>query len=95
MPQIPPASNQILTVDQLAREFSRILRDRLTPKQLSHVVALNRSEINPSICHSHDVCDPNQAMIDALESFGIEWSTELGELIDAAWEISRSSDFIN
>lgn len=78
---------------QLANAFSAILRQWLDPIQLAAVVTANRSEYNPSICHSHDACDSNQAMIDALQSFGIDWNVDLCGLVNAAWDIAKRSEF--
>lgn len=81
------------TPKQLANAFSAILRQWLEPIQLAAVVAANRSESDPSICHSHDMCDPNQAMIDAMESLGIEWDAAQSELVNAAWSIAKRNEF--
>lgn len=52
---------------RLAVEFSRILREWLT-EELAEVVRLNAAEPDKSgVCHSHDYCDANQAMLDAWE----------------------------
>jgi len=78
---------------ELAERFSSILREWLTPEQLASVNAMNRSDEDKSICHTHDVCDPNQAMIDALASFGIDWSPDEMPLIDDAWGIAKANGF--
>lgn len=46
-----------------------------------------------NLCASHDFCDPNQAMIDALEYFGHSWDVDYNELINEAWEIAKSHRF--
>ena len=61
---------------QLSLEFSKIIREWLTPEELVKVNKLNRTNpeaLSGSICHTHDFCDANQAMIDAMELCGIEW----------------------
>jgi len=87
----------IPTAEQLADKFSAILNGWLNPETLAEVRRRNRNEHNLSICHSHDFCDPNQAMIDALEAFGIEFdvqSDEQTDLIDSAWNIAKAKGFV-
>lgn len=60
------------------------------------IVSRNNVESNQSICHSHDFCDPNQAMIDALDTFGVDFDCQnekQGALIDAAWAMAKSKGF--
>jgi hypothetical protein len=52
---------------RLAAEFCRILHEWLTPDQIAEAVFFNANEKNPGVCHSHDHCDANQAMLDAWE----------------------------
>ena len=80
----------------LAVRFARVLHEWLTPAEIATVNLLNASEENASICHSHDVCDPNQAMIDALEELGAELDIQDDaqvRLIDEAWAIAKASRF--
>jgi len=53
-------------VKQIAGEFSRVLRDWLTPEQMESVISRNRREPDKNVCHSHDYCDANEAMIAAF-----------------------------
>lgn len=81
----------------VAISFCRRLREWLTREQMAQVIADNAAELDPSICHSHDVCDPNQAMIDTLESFGVT-SIDVNDeptmtLISDAWALAKSADF--
>ncbi len=58
-------------IEQLAREFSMKLRHYLSEHEMSQVISLNESEEDPTICHSHDFCDANEAMQDAfIKLFG-------------------------
>lgn len=45
-----------ITSEQLALEFSKVLRQWLTPDQMKSVVELNQGETHPSVCHSGDFC---------------------------------------
>lgn len=79
---------------ELANAFSAIIRKWLTVSELSSVIQQNATTYaGTGVCASHDYCDPNQAMIDALESFGIEWDNEMCDLVNAAWEIARQHEF--
>ena len=57
-----------INTGKLAREFSATLREWLRPDELAEVVERNRAETDSYICHSHDFCDPNMAMLEAMEA---------------------------
>lgn len=89
-------TSQNPTAEALAREFAQILASWAKPDERRQIVELNRAERNSSICHSHDFYDANQAMIDALEKFGVELdiqSTEQNALTDEAWDIAKRNGF--
>lgn len=49
-------------------------------------------------CATHDVCDPNQAMLDAYERLwgNCPYAADdegLNTLINVAWEVSKSNSF--
>jgi hypothetical protein len=50
----------------LAHAFARRLREELTGSEIMEVVALNAAESTPDVCHSHDFCDSNMTMLEAL-----------------------------
>lgn len=58
----------IINTEILAREFSATLREWLRPDELAEVVKRNKAETNNYICHSHDFCDANMAMLEAMET---------------------------
>lgn len=81
---------------ELAYRFAARLQRWLTPAQLAAVNLANATETNPGICHTHDVCDPNQAIIDALAEMGRECDPQDEQqslLIDFAWTIARAAEF--
>lgn len=51
---------------ELAQAFSRRLQAELTSEELAQAIALNRAETSPDACHSHDFCDANMTMLEAL-----------------------------
>jgi hypothetical protein len=84
------------TPEKLAKEFAYVLKVWLSIDQQARVLILNKAEQNPSICHSHDFCDANQAMIDALKNIGIESDCQSDEqmaLINEAWDIAKRNGF--
>ena len=60
------------TTQNLANEFCRVLATYLTPDELEAVRAKNAVETHPDVCHTHDYCDANMAMQEALEK-GLCW----------------------
>lgn len=80
----------------LANAFSKIIRDWLTPEECDEIDVLNDNEEDASICHSHDYCDPNQAMIDAFAKWGVELDPQNYEhnaLCNKAWAIAKKERF--
>jgi len=52
----------------LGDEFARILKDWLTPAEFTEMKILNNADPRArsgQICHSHDFCDANMAMLEA------------------------------
>lgn len=90
----------------LAAAFSVELEQTLTYDQFEEVLHRNAAETDPRICHSHDFCDANQVMLDALSAIGAElgwpehiWkefdasNDEQGALINKAWGIAKEAKF--
>lgn len=79
---------------QLAYEFCRVLSEWLTPDELSEINRLNADESDPHICHSGDYCDSNQALLDAMEVFGISGFEQwMIPLCNETWRIARDAGF--
>jgi hypothetical protein len=75
--------------DRIAQRFVGILRDWLTADEWAAMVAANRAETDPRVCHSHDYCDANEAMFEACgaDLGEIDPSDEAQAAIwNAAWE---------
>jgi hypothetical protein len=81
----------------LAASFAGVLRSWLSPGKMKAVLRLNRGETDPGICHSHDYCDANMAMLEALEgALGrpMELSQEVEmALFNRAWGIAKDHGF--
>ena len=75
---------------RLAKEFLSIIRSWLTTEQLQEIDRRNEAS-DDGACASHDFCDANQAMIDAMEKLGI--ADIQCTLVDGAWEIAKLEGF--
>lgn len=98
------------TAQQLADEFCRQLQGTLDSADFATLQARNRNEDNANLCHSHDFCDSNVVMWNAIKSLtGFEpdesnpqmngkympgMTDELGRLWSTAWNKAREQDFI-
>ena len=72
-----------ITPEAAAEKFVATLREWLTADEFAEMQRLNTAKTDPNVCHSHDFCDANMAMLDALESFdGVEFVAE--------WEIEEA-----
>ena len=91
-----PLPAELPSVELLATLFSQEMTSRLTAAELREIARLNAEETDASICHSHDFCDPNQFMIDALAKLAI---TDIGGnatvtgVIDKAWDLAKRCHF--
>lgn len=93
---MPIREIMFISPKMVAAKFSAILREWLTPADLLEIDRRNKTEEYGGLCATHDFCDPNQAMIDALESFGLEYEGHdevQGKLIDLAWSIAKANQF--
>lgn len=79
----------------LAKAFSEELAATLTAEQMDAVNERNTSETDKNICHSHDFCDANQVMLDAMASLGREWDNcdEDNAMVTDAWNIAKNAEF--
>ena len=85
----------------VAKTFGGRLAEYLSPEEMAKAIKRNRSERDPKyqimVCHSHDFCDANMAMLEAMEANGY---VELMPLDDGyssvwrkAWSIAVKQDF--
>lgn len=85
-----------LNILKLAKDFATLLNDELSSESLAKVIALNAAETNTEICHSHDFCDPNQVMLDAMALQNVELDTQSEEQrvqMNLAWDIAKKARF--
>ena len=83
-------------VTRLARAFAGVLAEWLTPEELAEIDRQNATAA-PGVCHSHDVCDANEAMGEAFKRlYGRDpapGSSEDAALWGEAWDIARLGGF--
>lgn len=102
---LPGAAPQAPTIHRTWRS-SKILRRDLNAFEVAEAIILNREEQSPGVCHSHDHCDANMAMEEALKSFGLDVFTpeydenaespldeKVADLWNEAWDIAKASEF--
>lgn len=80
--------------DMLARKFSVVLRDWLSPSNMAIVIERNLDSRWAGFCASHDFCDANEAMLLAFSSLtGRDMEGDDTDDINKAWGIARASNF--
>ena len=93
-----PLAGEIIEPREVAGKFSEVLRQWLRPWKLQKVVERNRNQRDPHSCHSHDFCDANMAMVEALASFGLASACDdFGQgsfaIWNQAWDIAKTAEF--
>jgi hypothetical protein len=85
--------------NELAAEFSKQMLRCLGVEKLREAVRRNDKERDKRICHTHDFCDANEVMIDAMDELGYELDDgeDDGEDncdgINMAWGIASANKF--
>ena len=77
----------------LCAVFCDLLSQELTEEQIALVNTQNRAEVSDQVCHTHDVCDSNQIMLNAGERLGIDVLNNQG-LVNQAWDMAKSLGFM-
>ena len=89
--------NSTTPVLDLALEFTKLLQAQLSTDVLNTVRKLNALEQDSAICHTHNFCDANQVMIDALDELHETFDPQdvaQGVWIDAAWSLAKLAGFM-
>ena len=89
------------TSDQLAKEFSALLRSYLTREQITEAIRRNLTpEYDGGACASHDFCDANEVMHESflklsdLSEMDLQDDSQIA-LWNKAWRIAKRSDFFH
>lgn len=88
----------VVTPTELAKEFSRLIREKLKPADMGKVIALSKSGDYTTACPTHEFCDANQVMMDAFENlagrpYSFDDDSTDHEITEQAWTIAREHDF--
>ena len=99
----------VSVVERVAREFSAVLLEWLGKDGLETTVENNRTQTDPLICHSHDTCDANMAMLEAFETImerepymdsdeeeGLATRAHIDAdwaLMSSAWDMAKAAEF--
>jgi hypothetical protein len=94
--RVPILEKSHATIAKSGRARNRILphSKRLDAETLAEVSRRNSLSDNENTCATHDFCDANQAMIDALQTFGLDFDQAEIALVNTAWDIAKSWRFI-
>lgn len=76
-----------IDVELVAQKFVELLKNEIGSEKFSLVLASNREEVSPHVCHSHDFCDANMVMNEAFKaSVGVDASEDINnETLLAKW----------
>lgn len=95
------ASYSTATIERLAREFSKQLRQSIGEAAVQKVNALNALETG-NACHSHDFIDANEVMLSAMSEIGVAPDGFNEALVndekrlalwDRAWTMAKANRF--
>lgn len=88
-----------ITPDQLADQFRKVIFEWLGSDVCQQIDLANKSN-PPIVCASHDYCDSNMAMDEALQAFGIDTEPtengmpeEIAALWNDAWNLAKEKGF--
>jgi hypothetical protein len=89
--------DEIEIINNVAGEFSRILKEWIGTINLTEVNRRNRKKEYKGCCASHDFCDANMAMLEAFEDItGEDCNLEdpyTHSIMNEAWDCARIADF--
>ena len=89
---------------RIARSFCEVIRKHLTPDEIKEAIVRNRAQTDPNVCHTHDFCDANMAMEEAVENSGLKTPCDIGngnkgweeccEAWGLAWDKAKEAEFV-
>ena len=94
-------NNRLVT--KVAKSFSHLLLEEIGRDNLLSIIKKNKAQKNGLICYSHDYCDANMIMEQALEAEGVTvWNDDEGTMRDDsvalwndAWNMAKAENFFN
>ncbi len=92
--------NDHTEVKLLSMAFTYHLIKELEVGAIDEINKLNATEEYKGCCASHDFCDSNMTMVDALETLGykeasldVDWTEEILTLMNRAWDRAKELNF--
>jgi len=79
-------------VAKVAKRFCQLIRAELGNK-MQDVVDRNRVESNRNVCHTHDFCDANMVMAEAMRAVGILHPSDEQEIWNSSWDLAKAAEF--
>jgi len=79
------ATLETMTAEDLAKAFAKVLREWLSNEEMHSINVANWSSTDPNVCASHDFCDANMAMDEAIQKLAPEF-------YKAAWAENDAAD---
>lgn len=85
-------------IKELAEAFADELRNHLSEDDIAEINKLNAAESSKDACHTHDFCDANAVMLDAvlrhydMDKADIDLEAWL-ETMNAAWKLAAAKGF--
>jgi hypothetical protein len=90
-------------ITELAKAFSEILQKEIGDDNIQQAAKLNLKEKSSGICHSHDYCDANMVMAEAMDKvLGVNMEKDYPDMIqnetivgiwNAAWSEAHKHGF--
>jgi hypothetical protein len=92
--------NLNFTTEQVAKEFSKVLKVWLSAKEMAVIVERTKKETDPTICHTGDYCDSNIAMLAAMVNLGVladddetDFDEPFMKLFNNSWDFAKKNLF--
>lgn len=88
--------NLNFSTEQVAKEFSKVLKNWLSVEEMAEIVELTKKETDPMICHTGDYCDSNMAMHAAMVNLGVlaeddesDFDEPFMKLFNDSWDLAK------
>lgn len=82
--------------EKIAKKFADVLASWLSSEEIAEFLQRTKDEKDSSICHSHDYCDANMAMLEAFKFYGlnlVDGKDETFALCNEAWSLAKKHLF--
>lgn len=80
-----------------ARVFSVLIQNTVSDdNDMIEIISRNHRETDPKVCHSHDFCDANDVMAQAIWAVTETWfypGCGLDDLFNGAWDLAKRARF--